>query len=168
MLRHIRQGGWCWPATIALLCLLCFTSSAPAQKTGARGATSLDTAGRRQIEAAAPKVEANVRVALREAERLNATSATKAIERLQRALDQIENDASLSEKRQDALKRMLKDRIRVMQAPAPTEESLKKQIEKTKRPAEEDQALSDQVRVLRLQEGIRKLLKDARPAGSAG
>src|SRR5262249_55908755 len=49
--------------------------------------------------------------------------ATEAIECLERAVTEIEKDESLSDSRRNALKRMLKDRIRVMQMPATADDA---------------------------------------------
>src|SRR5436853_2541605 len=71
---------------------------------------------RRQNEVVAQKMEADVRAALREAQRLSASDPDKAIERLKRILATLEGDTSLPESRRDALVRMIQDRIRVTEA----------------------------------------------------
>lgn len=69
---------------------------------------------RRENEVASQKIEADVRAALRDA----LADPARAVERLRRRLAELEEDTVLPEKRRAALVRMLKDRIRVAQAPA--------------------------------------------------
>jgi general secretion pathway protein D len=71
---------------------------------------------RRMERVAAQKLEADVRRALREAERLIRTDRAKAVECLKGALAQLEDDRTLSQERRESLKRMLKDRIRVTES----------------------------------------------------
>jgi hypothetical protein len=137
--------------------LLTFAGAVPAQKTGGRETGSQDTVGRQKDQVAKP--EAEVRNALREAQRLSATSATAAVERLQRALDQIDKDSDLSSERRQALKRLLKDRIRVLQIPPSGEDSSESRFPETKEQGDEESRLTDQLRVLRLQAGLKKLVK---------
>src|SRR5689334_9279151 len=66
---------------------------------------------RRLEDVAAQKVEADVRTALREAERLISSDPAKAVERLKSMLGRIEDNTVLSEKRRETLKRLLRDRI---------------------------------------------------------
>jgi hypothetical protein len=159
MRQQARPARWRRNAILSLIWFLCFTAAAPAQRAGAGDATSRETDTGRRTEAAAPKVESCVREALREAERLSSISATQAVESLQRALDQVENDKALVDKRRQALARLLRDRIRVFETPAQSEESAEKRIHKSMERAEEDLALTDRVRMLRLQEAVKKLVK---------
>lgn len=71
---------------------------------------------RRRQEVAAQKVEFDVRAALRAAQQLAQKEPEKAVARLEKLLAQLEDDAILPEKRREALKRMLRDRIRVINA----------------------------------------------------
>jgi general secretion pathway protein D len=60
--------------------------------------------------------EADARFALREAQRLALTDPPKALDRLQRLLSSLQTDHTLPADRRDALTRIVKDRIRVVQA----------------------------------------------------
>jgi hypothetical protein len=167
MLCNHSQMCWRWAAVLVLSCLLCSTSTARAQQSADGGASLLDSV-KRKNEVAAQKAEADVREAIRDAQRLVAISAGKAVERLQKALDQVESDTVLSEKRRHSLVGMLKDRIRVAQAaPASVEDSFDKQIDKNKRRAEEDLRLTDQDRMKRLLDGIRKLQREGKTEEAA-
>jgi hypothetical protein len=145
-----------------LILLLAFAGAVPAQRTGGRETDLQDTVGRQKDQVAKPG--ADVRNALREAQRLSATSATKAVERLHQALDQIDKDSDLSSERRQALKRLLKDRIRVLQMPPSDEDSSESRFPETKEQADEESRLTDQVRVLRLQAGLKKLVKQNKMA----
>jgi hypothetical protein len=80
-----------------------------------------------------PATEAEIRLAFRQAERLAATNPEEAVRRLQKLVTQVEENTALPEKRRQALKQMLEDRIRVTrltgwdasapeEAPMPTKE----------------------------------------------
>jgi general secretion pathway protein D len=71
---------------------------------------------RRLEKVAAQKVEAELRDSLREADRLARSNPAKALARLKSALAGLDEDTLLPQERRDALKRMLKDRIRVAEA----------------------------------------------------
>ncbi|HMC64622.1 MAG TPA: hypothetical protein VKI65_06760, partial [Gemmataceae bacterium] len=86
-----------------------------AQTPRQRNRDVLDDFRRRQ-DVAAQKVEFEIRVALRAAQQLAQKDPDKAIERLEKVLAELEEDTKLPEKRREALKRMLKDRIRVIEA----------------------------------------------------
>src|SRR5262249_60633764 len=68
---------------------------------------------RRANEIAAQKLEADIRTALREAQRLTPSDPAQAVERLKSALARLTDDTALAQERREALKRMLRDRIRV-------------------------------------------------------
>ncbi len=68
---------------------------------------------RRLLEVQSQKMEADVRTALTEAQRLTASDPTLALEKLRTALAKVEDDTALTQKRKDTLIRVLKDRIRV-------------------------------------------------------
>jgi hypothetical protein len=71
---------------------------------------------KRMDKVAAQKLEADLRQALREAERLSRSDRPKAVECLKRALAQLEDDTLLSPQRREALKRMFKDQIRITES----------------------------------------------------
>jgi hypothetical protein len=151
-----------WAAAMAAALVLGCTNLVTAQAPPRDSADGLDTARRRK-EVAAQKAETEVRDALRESQQLAASSVSKAVERLQGALDRLEGDTSLSEKRRESLKHLLQDRIRVAQSPSVApEDPINKQIRKTKRKDEEDQRLTDQDRIRRLLEGIRTLRREGK------
>jgi hypothetical protein len=77
----------------------------------------LDQARRRE-QVAAQKVEADFRTALIELHKLAATDPARAAERCKKVLAVLEEDTVLSEHKREAWKRMLKDRIRVLEAEA--------------------------------------------------
>jgi hypothetical protein len=85
------------------------------QGTVNRDADALDQI-KRQNEVAAQKTEFDVRAAVRQAERLALSDPARAVEQLKTVLSRLEDDAILSEKRRETLKRLLKDRIRVTAA----------------------------------------------------
>src|SRR5205823_669931 len=60
--------------------------------------------------------EAEMRFALRESQRLALTDPTKALDRLGKLLTALETDRTLPAGRREALTRIVKDRIRVVQA----------------------------------------------------
>jgi hypothetical protein len=68
---------------------------------------------RRLLEVQSQKVEADVRTALTEAQRLTSSDPILALEKLHAALAKVEDDTTLTQKRKDTLIRVLKDRIRV-------------------------------------------------------
>src|SRR5262245_26173540 len=71
---------------------------------------------RRMNQVAVLQVEADTKLALRDAERLAAAEPAKAVEKLQQLLVTLEADQKLSPERRDTLVRVVKDRIRVAQA----------------------------------------------------
>jgi hypothetical protein len=71
---------------------------------------------RRMNQVAVLQVEADTKLALREAERLATAEPAKAVEKLQQLLASLESDQKLAPERRDTLVRVVKDRIRVAQA----------------------------------------------------
>jgi hypothetical protein len=122
-------------AVVSVLGVLCFGPMFCAQKMSSNDA---------------PNIESRIRSALRQAERLNPSSVTEATNCLERAVTQVESDESLSESRRNALKLMLKDRIRVMQIPAADPRQPTKA-------GDEAASLTDRQKVGRLVEGIKRL-----------
>jgi hypothetical protein len=145
-------------AAVGAACLVALSGAAWAQPPSESGGTS-----RRDV--ASKSAEADIRLAVREAQRLTATDPAKAVERLQDALAQVENGAGLSEQRRAALKRMLKDRIRVTQLAAadPKDvDSPDKEIGRGARKTARDDRAADQDRVRRLMEEIKTLQKQGK------
>jgi hypothetical protein len=132
---------------------------------------------RRMDRVAAQKMEADVRQALREAERLARSDRPKAVERLKQALALLEDDTLLLPERRESLKRMLKDRIRVTQtdtdntAPRGTEKD-KKLPSPARRAADDhragDQAAEQMTRTTSELEKARQLQKDRERQLAAG
>jgi hypothetical protein len=141
-------------------CLLALAGAAWAQPPTDPGNTT-----RRSGEAASKQAEADIRLAVREAQRLTATDPAKAVERLQNALAQVDSTAGLSDERRAALKRMLKDRIRVTQlatADPKDADSTDKEAGKGGKKGARDDRAADQDRVRRLLEEIRTLQKQGK------
>src|SRR5262245_29432358 len=73
------------------------------------------------VEIAAQKIEADIQFALREAGRLAKSDSTQAGKRLNEAMAILDSDQSLNEQRKLMLKRVVKDRLRVLElGPATT------------------------------------------------
>src|SRR5262245_20854213 len=105
----------CATVWLSLVVSFVVAACALAQTPRQRNRDALDDFRRRQ-DVAAQKVEFEVRVALRAAQQLAQKDPDKAVERLEKVLAELDEDTKLPEKRREALKRMLKDRIRVIQA----------------------------------------------------
>src|SRR5437899_1501665 len=97
------------PVIFALYAAITWLERVPAQSPAEQDKSSelLDQV-RRQEQVAAQKVEAEVRDALRDVERLTVAHPDKAVERLQKIQAFLENDATLPSAKRNALKRMLK------------------------------------------------------------
>jgi hypothetical protein len=102
--------------SVAIL-LVAETLFAPAQSDGE---SSLLDQARRLQEVAAQKVEADLRRALQNAERLTRVDRAKAVGCLKNALAQLEADTTLAPHRREAWLRMLRDRIRVTESDTDT------------------------------------------------
>jgi hypothetical protein len=155
-----RRAALVWVA-IGLLGL----GTARAQTPG-DGSNYLDEV-RRRNEVAAQKAEADVRLALRTAVRLAATDPAKAVERLKETVKQVENTTALSDGRRDSLKRMLQDRIRVLEATANreaarTDEAAAKQAATAERRAEQQQQATELEKVRRVLQELREMQRDGR------
>jgi hypothetical protein len=117
------------PVSLAAL-LLAGTLSAQTQR---ESPSDLLDQAKRMERIAAQKLEADVRQALREAERLTRSDRAKAVECLKQALVMVEEDTLLLPERREALKRMLKDRIRVTQTD--TDNTPPRSADKNQQPA---------------------------------
>jgi general secretion pathway protein D len=100
--------------TIAALTLFALARPAAAQ-TPPAGGDAGDRA-RRTLDVAARQVEAEARLAFKEAVRLAPTDPAKAVDKLQKLLTRLESDRALPADRRDQWTRVVKDRIRVTQA----------------------------------------------------
>jgi hypothetical protein len=122
-------------------------------------------AARRTTEVAAQKVEAEVRDALKAAQKQTDLSQAAAI--LKNALTKVENDTALPEERRVSLARMLKDRVRVTEAladqkdAAATEKAIKRASEDSRRAAE-DQRTREQDKLQGQVREVNNLLKSGK------
>jgi hypothetical protein len=122
---------------------------------------------RRLDKIAAQKAEADIRLALREAQRLTLFNSAKAVERLKGALAFVEDDTALTPERRAALTHMLKDRIRVMESDAKTAASAaaQKKEEADKaigRRLEEDRQSAEEAKVGQELKTINKLTDEGK------
>jgi hypothetical protein len=140
--------------------------SVRAQAPGNRGSDYLDQV-RRLKEVELQKTEADVRLALRTATRLAATEPTKAVERLQQTITQVENSTVLSDARRSTLKRMLQDRIRVTEsladrAAARAAEAVAKRGTAAERRADQDYQTTEGEKVRRVLQQLREMQREGR------
>jgi hypothetical protein len=119
-----------WGSALGVVLVLAGSLVAQAPRGGDN--ELLDRA-RRAEAAAAQKSEGEIRDALLETQRLSATDRARAVARLKKALDLLEDDTALSESRRASLKRMLKDRIRV------TETGAAREADRTDKQARDDE-----------------------------
>jgi hypothetical protein len=129
-----------------------------------RDSQPLETA-RRMAEVAAQKAEADVRDALKSAQKQ--TDLSQAADILKKALTKVENDTALSEERRTSLARMLKDRVRVTEAladqkgAAAADKAVKQATADSRRTAQE-QRTREQEKVQSQVREINNLLKGGR------
>jgi hypothetical protein len=107
--RAFRTG-----VSLAVLSFALFLTARVAAQDPPRGSDLLDQL-RSKNAVAAQQLENDVRDAIAEAQRLAATDPTKAVERLKKALAQVEDDKALTVTRRDSLLRDLKERVRVIE-----------------------------------------------------
>jgi hypothetical protein len=118
---------------------------------------------RRAEAVAAQKVEAEVREAVLEAQRLAASDRAKAIARLKKAITLLEDDTALTDSRRASLQRMLKDRIRVLEAgPAREEERPVKGARDDERRTAAEKKTADQAIIDQQMAAIRDLQRDGK------
>lgn len=111
--------------------------------------------------------EADIRLAVRQIQRLSQSEPDKAQERLRRLLARIEESSLLADSRRDALARMVKDRIRVAESDKQAnnraqEEAINKQAQAFDRKGTEERRATEQSTVQRLVEGIKQLQKEGK------
>ncbi len=143
-----------------LSAILLFVPVAAAQSAGKDDGDLLNQTKRRQ-EVLAQRAEADIRDALKEAQKLDAVPAVERLKKVLASLDA--DDSPLSESKRDALKRMLKDRIRVVQATAgdKTAEDASNAAKDARR-ADEDRKTAAQERINQELKAIRKLQEDGK------
>jgi hypothetical protein len=133
-----------------------------AQAPRDRDSDLLDKA-RRAEAVAAQKVEAEVRDAVLDAQRLSATDRARAVARLKKAITFLEDDTVLSDSRRAALQRMLKDRIRVLEAgPAREDERPSKGARDDERRTAAEKKAADQAIISQQIDAIRELQRDGK------
>jgi hypothetical protein len=111
-------------------------------------------------------VEAEVRLAVRQAETLAQTNPRQAEERLEKLVDRLNADTVLPETRRQALQRMVKDRLRVTQARAESGLAERQALDAARTAAaarRDTEARSAQ----RLLEAIKKLQKEGKLADAS-
>jgi hypothetical protein len=137
-------------------------ATAAAQTPANRDTDALDPL-RRRTEVAAQKVEADVRSTLTEAQRLTASDPAKAVDRLNKLLAQLEDDTTLPDQRREALKRLVKDRLRVTKTDIESSSvPVEKQAQTAKRRAEQQAQASEQDTLRQLLAGIHKLQREGK------
>jgi hypothetical protein len=129
-----------------------------------RDADPLDRV-KKQQDVAAQKTEADVRLAMRNAQRLAMTDLAGAIEKLKQTRDTVDNDSNLPDSRRTALRHLLDDRIRVLglHDPGPAASESKRALAGRR---EDAPAATDQETTQRLMEGIKRLQKEGKLAQS--
>src|SRR5438105_11185106 len=113
------QSMWLWRTVRIVLTLtagflLTGMCAAQDQRSQEQANDLLDQV-RRQEQVAAQKIEAGFPEALDDAERLSATSPARALERFKKIQAALEEDTLLPQSRQDAWKRLIKQRIRSLE-----------------------------------------------------
>jgi hypothetical protein len=103
------------------------------------------------------KVEADVRLTLRQIQRLTQSNRDQALDQLKQLLSRLEGDNVLPRERRDALIRMVQDRIRTTQA----EQNSKARAAAGQKTVMNQKDMEDE-RLKRLFEGIKKLQKEGK------
>jgi hypothetical protein len=130
---------------------------------------SLDQA-RRAAEVAAQKVEADVRDALKQAQKQ--TDLSRAADILRKALTNVESASALSEERRESLTQMLKDRVRVTEALAEAKaatatERAGKQAQEESRKTTQEQRTRDQEQLQGQLREVNDLLKSGKTSDAS-
>src|SRR5947207_2653123 len=130
MLRSRTFSRWTDSLAALSLVAVCWAAS-PAAAQPPQDRELLDRT-RRANAVAAQRLEAEVRAAMTQAQRLAASQPAKAVERLKSALAQVEVDAALPEERRQRWRRVLQRRIHDIEsgadAQAPDEKQLQGEI----------------------------------------
>jgi hypothetical protein len=124
---------------------------------------------RRMNQVAVLQVEADTKLALRDAERLAAAEPAKAVEKLQQLLATLEADQNLTPERRDTLVRVVKDRIRVAQAATDkaavaAEEAKARGVAEVARKADDDKLAAEAAQIKAGLTAIAQLRKDGKTA----
>jgi len=124
---------------------------------------------RRMNQVAVLQVEADTKLALREAERLAAAEPAKAVENLRQLLATLEADQKLAPERRDTLVRVVKDRIRVAQAATDkaavaAEDAKARAVAEVARKAEDEKHAADSAQIKAGLNAIAQLRKDGKLA----
>ncbi len=161
--RHLH-----WLCTTCLSSMVAVLLAGPVLAQAAREKdTDLADQVRRMDKVAAQKLEAEMRQALRDAERLARSDTSKAAQRLQKALALLEDDTVLAKERRDSLKRMLTDLIRITQQGPDTAADKEQEQLKTKgRRVEDERRAAEQEKVRQGLKNVNKLKQDGK-AGEA-
>lgn len=159
MSNAIRRG-------LALCAFAGFLLASPvfAQAPQERGKDLLSEA-RDRIKVESQRVEADVREALLQAQRL---PSAKAVDVLKAALLKLDDDTALTESRRESLKRMLRDRVRITEVEAKAgatraEEKAVKTADNAGRRAEEEQRIAEQQKLAQGLKDVRKLQEEGKP-----
>lgn len=163
--RYARRGSWIVLTSVTALLL---TGSARAADRP-QGNNLLDQT-RRLAEIAAQKMEADVRSAVLEAQKLAAADPARAVERLKNTLDQLENNDVLPRNRRETLASMLRSRIKSLEAgPVPaaamlTEQQLQAQLQKSSIKKDQESKNDDDEKLRRNLNTILDLQKQGKAA----
>ena len=153
---------------LSLVCFIVFAlfaGGAVYQASTARADDLQDQVNRRS-QVAAQKLEAELRSSLLEAQRLAAKDPEKAEELLKSSLSQVEEDLDLPEARRESLKRVFKDRIRVLhlsaeKGAAKTPRTAVKETSKDTRQATQDKRSAEAEEPLRRAKAIQDSIRDS-------
>ncbi|MFL5243081.1 MAG: hypothetical protein ACJ8FY_13315 [Gemmataceae bacterium] len=133
---------------------------------GSARADDLQDQVNRRSQVAAQKLEADMRSSLLEAQRLSAKEPEKAEEVLKSSLSQLEDDLDLPEARRESLKRVFKDRIRVLHLTAEkdaakAQRSAPKETAKEARTATQDKRAAEAEEPLKRAKAIQDSIRDS-------
>jgi len=151
------------------VCFIAFallTGGAVYQDVSAARADDLQDQVDRRSQVAAQKLEADLRSSLLEAQRLAAKDPEKAEELLKSSLSQLEDDLDLPEARRESLKRVFKDRIRVLHLTAEKDaakasRTATKETAKDTRPATQDKRAAEAEEPVRRAKAIQDSIRDS-------
>jgi hypothetical protein len=146
----------------SVVAALCWIGATAAQTPKDDSRDYLEQA-RRMTEIAAQKVEADVRAAARDADRLSAKDPGAAVQRLRSALNLVEVDTALSEARRDYLARTLRLRIRLLETVAAraTDKTASRQSSTTNK-SRDERRTNDQENLNQALDRIYALRRDGR------
>ena len=151
---------------IPFILLLLNLGQVRAQSPRDKGDDTLEQAKRR-TEVATQRLEADLKKTLDESQKLLVTDSAKAIAMLQKALAGLDADNLLSETRRDAMKHMLKDRIRVSEFVAKNgaEDAIDlaaRQAKEALKKADEDRRQAEQAKINQELKNINRLRQEGK------